>query len=199
MDSRTIEFIKTNIYYNFIIPAEDKDKVKSTLDRIFQTNSNIMDFISKGTTKSVYQYNANHVFKIVLCDITGLNRMIREPLHMMKLSYTNKPINVVIYTNKNIVHNTCPMINTSHVDFNNSALITWYEEKAEYTDVTKFPEEIKPLGIKFSKDTTPLLTELGFVDLGNVNIGFFSTFPHLRWIDIQPRIDTTEACMIINK
>ena len=66
MDSRTIEFIKTNIYYNFIIPAEDKDKVKSTLDRIFQTNRNPIakaDLFTKMPKNSPKEKNPTNFIK----------------------------------------------------------------------------------------------------------------------------------------
>lgn len=185
--------VSKSIIYNFLIPAEDKEKVKHTLDLILK-DDNIGTFLNQGTTKFVYEYKTGFVFKIVICRLSDVQRFTSEPMIMLQSSYTNKPFNIVLYAPKNKIQNECPFINVYDTAFKNSAIFTWIEERAEFDGLRNFPITLREQGEKFIKETSPILEAKGFTDLGVQNIGFFSGFPHIRWIDVQPEEGTIVEC-----
>ena len=196
MNDKTKDLVYKSLYHAFMIKPKDKNKVASALDLIF-SNDDIKNFIAQGTTKFVYKYKDGFVFKVVLSTLDSLQRFIKEPLFMLQGMYTNKPQNIIIYADKPRIVNECPHVNIYDIDIGDAAIITWYEEEARVTGLKNFPIDARSHGVEFIEETTPILEALGFTDLGNTNVGFFKTFPHIRWIDVQPLEDTKADCLRI--
>ncbi len=191
---KTKELIKNSISFIFLVKDDDREKIEHTLNYIF-SNKKIGKLIGFGTTKFVYEYTENFVFKIIILDLNNMSRFLSEPLVMLEEKYTNKPINIIVYVSKKLVKNDCNFFTIHDIDIGDNVIITWYEEKAKYAELRNFPDELKLIGKKFIKETTPYFKKKGFTDLGEVNIGWFDTFPNIRWYDIQPKETTKVKCI----
>lgn len=135
---------------------------------------NVTTFLASGTTKVVYNTtNPKLVIKVVVCDKTNLNRFIREPNEMNKNKLCNTPIDIKVINNENI---------------GTYSVIIWSEEKATCTDVEHFPSNLKQSATEWYNTSKTQLEDKGFTDLGKVNVGYFTTAPIFRWIDIQPKM-----------
>ena len=145
---------------------------------------NVTTFLAKGTTKFVYDTKEEHsVVKVVIIDDSIFDRFIKEPIEMMNNKHCNKPTNIVVISKNNkIIDN---VININH-NVGTYCVIIWTEEKAIVTGLEKFPPEVMVEAIKWFEITSQELKTKQFTDLGRVNVGFFKTMPHFRWIDIQP-------------
>ena len=183
--AKVTQLTSGNVMYYFAINKDDRPAVTETLQEIF-LDSNIKNYIARGNLKTVYQYGETEVFKIILTTKDRLSWMLREPVFMLTSRYTNKPRDITIYVNR--WSTGCP-VTIRDAKLGDAAIITWREEKALYTDLDNFPPKFAEAGAVFIQDTEPVLQAAGFTDLGNVNIGYFNTIPHIRWIDVQPETE----------
>ena len=178
-----------SVMYYLVIDRNDRPAVDQTLQEIF-LDDNIAEYIARGNSKIVYQYGQKEVFKIILTTKDRLSWMLREPLFMSTSPYTNRAHDITVYADGWVAR--CP-VTVHDAPLGGAAIITWREERALYTDSDKFPPELMSAGVTYIEKTKPILESMGFTDLGNVNIGYFATKPHIRWIDVQPDPDD-EAC-----
>ena len=146
---------------------------------------NVTKFLASGTTKLVYDTaNNQSVVKVVITNESLFDRFIKEPIEMMNNKNCNIPTNIVIFSknNKNIDN----MTNINY-DIGTYCVIIWNEEKALVTDLEKFPKEVMDEAKVWYAITKQELEQKNFTDLGTVNVGYFKTEPHFRWIDVQPK------------
>ena len=154
---------------------------------IILKENHVISKIGQGTTKIVYGTNqTDKVFKFVILRAGDIKRYLSEPMYMLEKIYVNRSENIKLYINQDIVDNNCDQVELINTRFKKIAILTWYEDKAKYTDLSKFNREYREEGLLFKNHTKHLLETQGFTDLGDVNIGYFDNEPHFRWIDIQP-------------
>ena len=113
--------------------------------------------------------------------------MFREPEHMLQSPLCNTPTNIQIWGEPNSKQTDFKFHETTQIaPFH---IIVWEEEKAMIADKSSFPPNLKMDAQKFKDEATPILKTEGFTDLGDVNIGYFSSPPHFRFYDIQPILE----------
>ena len=163
---------------------EVNNNIKAKLVQIYKNNPGLT-FLNRGGYKNVFTTNnPNQVFKIIILDRAALGLSIKEPLYMSKSDICNSPNNITVYC---YTEDNCTVNGISIVpcfDLYDSAIITWYEDKAKFTGI-KSSQLKDETYLNFMETSIPILQKAGFSDLIYTNIGTFDTEPKLRWIDLQ--------------
>ena len=171
---------KDKLHYSI----EENNNIEDKLVKIYNNNPNLT-LLSEGGYKKVFEIkNSKQVFKIMILNRNKLGLNIKEPLYMSKSHFCNSPNNITVYC-YNEDYCTIEGIRIEHCfDLYDSAIITWYEEKAKFTGMKKKHLNDKTYS-NFMEKSIPILEKDGFSDLQSMNIGTFDTEPKLRWIDLQ--------------
>ena len=172
---------------------KDFNKYSSKLVLDILNKNHITSYLSCGNAKLVYDTtDDNKVFKISILNVKSLDKMIREPLYMMKnKDICNPPINICVYIDKDrsfeIEHVSVNKIN----NINNTCIITWYEEKGEILcnrNAIFLKEEYKVDVYEFMKKhkTRLIMDRFSAYAPRPDNVGIFKSEPKYRWFDLRP-------------
>jgi hypothetical protein len=92
------------IYWFSNTNTEERENLQKLLNYISIKN-NITKLIATGTTKQVFEYNNNFVFKVVITTVDRINNAIKEPI-MMKINskICNKPKKITLYITQKLLN-----------------------------------------------------------------------------------------------
>lgn len=128
----------------------------------------------------------NRVFKIQIFPREKLGLFIKEPLYMLSSKYCNTPSYITVYCKNENNCNIDNILINNYSELNEFAVITWYEEMAIETNITRFAPRYKKPAQDFMRESKLILSADNFIDLSDQNVGLFSSEPLFRWIDIMP-------------
>lgn len=173
---------KRSVIFNFSVSRTTYgEKLLSLIENELIKRS-VTSFVDSGTTKIVYENKDGHIIKVVVLDENLLDRMIREPIEMMKNADCNTPRDILLIGGDRIFES----VQLQEEEIGTYRVLLWTEDKAHITDLQTFPGHVRQEAQSWFQNTKLPLIKKGFTDLGPVNVGYFQTVPYFRWIDIQP-------------
>lgn len=143
----------------------------------------VTQFVATGTTKVVFETANGDITKVVVCDADMMERLMREPKELIERRYCNTPRDLLLFSSDSI--HGFPG-ETILKDIGTYCVMVWNEDKAQYTRLKNFPPTDATAAAAWYDKTKEALKTDGFMDLGEINVGYFESSPHFRWFDIQP-------------